>query len=292
MFRKIVVLAHGPDPSQPAVQRAVLSSSSLTEIVLLDVAHEPLLDGYMGNKAIYEKLRARVVAERQEDLDSLAAKLRDRGLDVSCKAVWDYPLEEAVARQVRDAGADLFIFAPQDPHGGFLSSEWRVVTTCPSPVLVVRTPAAQQYRHIVAAVDPFREHGKPASLDLAILERARELQADTRATLSALHCFTPLEYFGADLAAPVSHVSGADARREEVGKLLERSGLSASYARLEIGRPHDVLARLAKAGEADVIVMGALARGAVKQWLIGSSAERVLREGLADVLAIKPAARH
>jgi nucleotide-binding universal stress UspA family protein len=44
---------------------------------------------------------------------------------------------------------------------------------------------------------------------------------------------------------------------------------------------------MAEAGEADLIVMGALARGRFEEWLTGSTAERVLNAGGADVLAVK-----
>ena len=46
---------------------------------------------------------------------------------------------------------------------------------------------------------------------------------------------------------------------------------------------------MAERGEADLIVMGALARGRFEEWLIGSTAERVLIGSVADVLAVKPA---
>jgi nucleotide-binding universal stress UspA family protein len=35
--------------------------------------------------------------------------------------------------------------------------------------------------------------------------------------------------------------------------------------------------------------MGALARGRIEEWLIGSTAERVLVGSVADVLTVKPA---
>jgi universal stress protein E len=272
------------------VQRAALLCGRLTELVLVDIVHEPMLDGYMGNARIYEPLRARVVAERKERIEGLARILRERGLDVSCNAVWDHPLDEAVARRIREAEADLLVFAHKDPKSGFLHSEWRLVTTCPVPVLVVSKQPKGKYRSIVAAVDPFRAHAKPATLDLAILAQARALQAQTGATLSAVHCFTPLEYFGVDLKDPTSGVREADRRREELQRLLTDAELDPSFARLETGSPHDVLTLMAGRGEVDVIVMGALARGALKQWIIGSSAERVLHAAAADVLAIKPGA--
>jgi universal stress protein E len=289
MFRKILVLVRGRDPAQPALQRAALCASSNTELVLLDVVHEPLLDGYLGNTEIYEPLRARVVAERSEYVQELVAALLARGLEVTGKAVWDHPLDEAVAKEVRARGADLVVIARPGPGvGGLSHSDWRLISTCPAPVLVVRGSAEHKYRHIVAAVDPFHTHAKPAKLDLAILDQARELQAQTGATLRAIHCFAPFEYFGANLPMSANQTSGEDVRRAELENILRKSDLQAAAARLETGATHEVIKRLAEDGEADVVVMGALARGRIKDWLIGSTAERVLHDARVDVLAVKP----
>jgi universal stress protein E len=289
MLNKILVVVRGSDPQQSAVQRAVLCAAKKTQLALLDIVHEPMLDGYLGNTAIYEPLRARVVAERRERVEALAKMLAVGGRDVSAKAVWDHPLDEAVAKHARDERADLVVIAPDAPEHGLSHSDWRVVSTCPVPVLVVRAAAKAKYAHVVAAVDPFHAHAKPADLDAAILANARDLALHSGATLLAVHCFTPVEFLGADAPSPRSADAGVEARRAALEQLVEKAGLPKSAARLETGAPpHVALQRLAESGEADLIVLGALARGRLKDWLIGSTAERVLHRGGADVLAVKP----
>ena len=85
-----------------------------------------MLDSYMGNSAIYEPLRTRVVAERAEQVQQLVAALHERGLDVEGKAVWDHPLDEAVAREVHAQNADLVIIAPgrKAPGSPTTSGAW------------------------------------------------------------------------------------------------------------------------------------------------------------------------
>jgi universal stress protein E len=55
------------------------------------------------------------------------------------------------------------------------------------------------------------------------------------------------------------------------------------------GAPDEVLGKMVERGEADVVVMGAFARGRFKDWLVGSTAERVLHRLRVDVLAINSA---
>ncbi len=289
MFEKILVVARGAGSDQPALRRALLCAGPRAELVILDVVHEPMLDSYLGNKVIYEPLRARVVAERRTAIEALAAGISTPGVKAVGKAVWDYPLDEAVARHASENGADLVVIAPAVEPSGLTPSDWRLVTRCPVPVLVVRGAGTTQYRHVVAAVDPFHVHAKPAELDLSILAAAREFEQRAGATLAAVHCYLRPEYFSGEPTTGRSHDMAA-ARREALEQLVEKSGLPKSVARLATGAPTDtLLRRMAESGEADLIVMGALARGRFEEIFIGSTAERVLHGAAADILAVKPA---
>jgi universal stress protein E len=80
-----------------------------------------------------------------------------------------------------------------------------------------------------------------------------------------------------------------DARLEAVRALCGEEGVPAEAARLVAGAPHTVLADMQQRGEADLVVMGALARGRVAELVLGNTAERVLHYGSGDVLVVTPA---
>jgi nucleotide-binding universal stress UspA family protein len=100
-------------------------------------------------------------------------------------------------------------------------------------------------------------------------------------------CYTSPEFFGGELAGAAHVETGV--RREALERLVARAGLPKSAARLAGGAaPYTLLRQMAERGEADLIVMGALARGRLGESLIGSTAERVLIGSVADVLTVKP----
>lgn len=286
MFKNILIVARGADPDQPAVQRALLCASQGARLVVLDLVHEPVLDGYLGNTVIYEPLRARVVAERRGAIEALASALTRRGFEASGEAVWEHPLDEAVAKHAREERSDLVVLAPEMRAQGLTPTEWRLVTSCAAPVLVASAPGKKAYRKIVAAVDPFHLHAKPAELDRSILDYARRLADGRAAELAVVHCYTPPEHLGGELGAAAREEGRI--RREALEKVVSDAGLPRSAARLAGGgAPHTLLRQMAERGEADLIVMGALARGRFEEWFIGSTAERVLSGPAADVLAVK-----
>jgi universal stress protein E len=294
MFSRILVLADGDDPRQPALRRAVECVADGGEIVILGVVYEPMLEGYLGNTQIYEPLRQRVLGERRENVAALARAVESEGVHASSKAVWAHPMHAAVAAEVTASGIDLVVAAPANLHqgggargAGLTHGDWQVVTGARAPLLIVKSDGRTPYRSIVAAVDPFHAHAKPAALDGEILRVAKELRRRTQATLGALYCYWPLEYFGADLAhMPAADPSVMDARVEAVRALCVEASVEPQAARLVAGVPHAVLTKLQQRGEADLIVMGALARGRIAELVLGHTAERVLHYGNGDVLLV------
>jgi universal stress protein E len=297
MFKKVLVLTDGDDPRQPALRRALECVADGGEIEIFSIVYEPMLEGYLGNTEIYEPLRRRALDDRRERAASLARAVESEGVRGSSKAVWSHPMHAAVAAEVDASRADLVVAAPANLHqgggargGGLTHSDWQVVTSSRAPLLVVKSDGRTPYRSVVAAVDPFHTHAKPAALDRDVLRFAKEVQRRTRASLAALHCYFPVEYFGADLTrvAP-SDPRLVDARLEAVRALCAEAGIPEEAARLVAGAPHDVLAKMQQRGEADLVVMGALARGRFAEVVVGNTAERVLHHGNGDVLVVTPA---
>lgn len=246
MFDKILVLTDGDDPRQPALRRALECVADGGEIEILAVVYEPMLEGYLGNKQIYEPLRRRVLDERRERAEVLARAIESEGVRGSSKAVWSHPMHAAVAAEVDARSIDLVVAAPANLHqgggsnaGGLSHSDWQVVTSARAPLLIVKSDGRTPYRSIVAAVDPFHAHAKPAALDREILRLAKALRQRTRAKLAALHCYFPVEYFGADLThmAP-SDPRLVDARLEAVRALCAEADVGQEAAKLVAGAPH------------------------------------------------------
>jgi nucleotide-binding universal stress UspA family protein len=296
MFRKILVLADGDDPNQPALRRALQCVDEAGEIEMFSAVYEPLLEGYLGNKEIYEPLRSRAVRDRRERMAALARAAESWGVKADGNAVWAHPLSRAVADEVAAKGCKLvvvrpaaFLGAPAAAVSGLSHSVWQLVSASPVPTLVVKSDGQAPYRHIVAAVDPFHAHAKPAALDAQILRVAKALQSQSGGTLTVLHCYAPLSYFGTDLGPlpPAQEAALTAAREDAMRALCAEAGVPPTAIRLVAGAPHTVLESFQKSGVADLIVMGALARGRFAELLIGSTAERVLHHGHGDVLVVQ-----
>ena len=158
--------------------------------------------------------------------------------------------------------ADLVIAEPLEGRAGALSQgDWRLISSCPVPLLLVRSEAATDYKHIVAAVDPFHTHGKPAELDEEIIHAAQALTGATQADVQVVHCFVPLTSVAPCADAAWLPIDDAERsletyREDSLQELVTTTGLDSTAVRLIKGKPDKILLSMVESGEADLLGHG------------------------------------
>lgn len=294
-FRKILFIPTADNLEQAGASRLLQLVAPHSQVEVFEPVYDPHLATLpAGDIVKFEAVRDEVVGARLRRAEALAESLRDQDIHASSAATWDYPLYECVVRRVLETGADLVITEPLAGRAGALSNnDWRLISTCPATVLLVNTDGRKRYENIAAAVDPFHAHSKPVELDAEILDQATAVKTLTGATLSVVHCFLPLTSVTGGLAPEHLPIDDAEAelerfRRDKLGELVTGAGLDPSITKLVRGRPAEKLLELAASGDADLIVMGALSRGRLRDLILGSTAERLLNQIHADILVVKP----
>ena len=250
-MNKILVILDSQPSNEAVVARLIELADESTAVELLTIVHEPNLDGYLGNSEIYEPLRKRLIDEEGAKAAGIAQRLKDRGIDVVSKAIWDWPRGDAIRRESLAFGADCVILSfGLDPDRHIGSRDWRFLADCPSPILVVNGPAESAYARILAAVDPIHAHAKPADLDVAIVQAAQTVSRQSGANLEMAHCFVPLARYAAsaegDDRVPLNDAERAleSSRQQALNRLAGEVGLDAGETRLIEGDPVDSLKRL------------------------------------------------
>ena len=81
--------------------------------------------------------------------------------------------------------------------------------------------------------------------------------------------------------------STAEKQLQELQERCAREGVAATICILE-GVPNTEILRCAEEQKADLIVMGSQGHSTVSRFLIGSTAERVVRRSHLTVLCVKP----
>ena len=288
---------------QPAVRRAAwLAKSSGAELELLVCYYNEYLSGdRLFDSPSLEKARDEVIESHEKYLETLAEPLRADGIVVKSSAVWDHPLYEGIVRRVAESGADLVV---KDTHHHsavtralLTNTDWNLIRTCPVPLWLVKPQDLADKPVFVAAIDPLHQHDKPAALDDEILHISRSLASKVGGELHAFHSYDPriaVATATANAYIPVSLPFDEIERQmheDHQKRFREITGfhkVEDDHAHLVAGLTHEELPLIAEKLEADVVVMGAVARNRWKRLFIGATAERTHEHLPCDLLIIKP----
>jgi universal stress protein E len=256
---------------------------------------QPVSDVPMGStKLIIES----AIRQREERLAAIAAKAGLSG-DVQCVVRWDYPLHEAILREVDRRKPDLLI-AESHRRGRFArlvlaNTDWQLIRDCPCPLWFVRSTDLPAQPKWLVAVDP--RHAKPAKLDDRLVGTAVWASKKLGGTVSLVHAYeSPLSGGAGMLMEPIRLPISAERGRKfietttrSVHALARAHGLSAADCIVREGDATDVIAEEAARWRADVLVMGAVSRSLLARPVIGATAERVIDHVDCDVFIVKPA---
>jgi universal stress protein E len=300
-IKQILVIVDPTVSKHPAVAKAALLAEKFSARIELFVC---------DTRSTREMRLAAHVRARPGDpflvnvkalLETLAAPLRSRGIDVTTECAHADALHVGLIDRTRHTNADLVI---KDTHHHSLAqrtfltnTDWQLIRGCPVPLLLTKNTKWATVPRIFAAVDPGHVNDKPEILDHWIVEHAALFAQRLEGELHVVHVYLPMAIIGAatvgypPLATAVTPedlaVEEAN-RRKLVDSLLSEYHLGAERIHLELGGPAQALPRATESLHADVLTMGAIARSGLKRIFIGSTAEDVLERLPCDALIVKP----
>jgi universal stress protein E len=301
--KKILAVVDPTVAEQPAAMRAAwLAKNFGAELDLLVCYYNEYLSGdRLFDSPSLEKARDEVIENHEKHLETLAEPLRAEGIVVKTSAIWDHPLYEGIVRHSIESGADLVV---KDTHHHsavtralLTNTDWNLIRTCPMPLWLVKPHELSSAPVFIAAIDPMHQHDKPAALDDEILHVSKLFASKVNGDVHAFHAYDPriaVATATANAYIPVSlpfdeiEQQMHEDHEKRFTEITEFHEIDADHAHLAAGLTHEELPMIADKLEADVVVMGAVARNRWKRLFIGATAERTLEDLPCDLLIIKP----
>ena len=238
--------------------------------------------------AFVTRRRAAIAARCLRSLERLARDQALRGVRVSCASSWDYPAHEAIVRRALARRADLVIAAtrPHVPAARLVlrNTDWELIRHCPAPLLLVKSVRDYRRPVILAAVDPFHAHARPADLDARLLAAGKSCAQLLHGSLHVFHTYLPLVNVAMvpintapmlTITPEVEDAHGAQIIRT-IDRLAASAGVPRARCHVHMGEVVGELTAATRNTGASLVVMGAVSRSALKRLFIGNAAERVL----------------
>lgn len=232
-------------------------------------------------------------------LEELARPLRDSGLEVATAAVFSDSFNASLAHQLQGRNTRFVI---KDVVASTLSrqaelthTDWQLARACPVPLLLSKSKLWSEQPLICAAIDPWHEDDRFESSDGLIMAQGAMLAERVRGQLHVLHAYIPPTFV---IASPgpaeraIELAQGlmsapANARLRELRSFTFGYQLPVAQVHLLIGPAREALSGYTAQLGADVVVMGAVSRAALRREVIGGTAEGLLKRIGCDVLVVK-----
>ena len=307
MYAKILVPLDGSETSEQALPYAQPLAESLSLPVTLLYAVEPehiTIPQSLNPSMHRQELAAHRVQHAREYLESQAAGLRGAGLRVDAAT----PVDEPAAAIVAEAERNPATLIAMSSHGRSGLARWwmgsvtdKVLHLTANPMLILRARTGQtaappqRFERLTVPVDG-SELAEEILPHVVYLSRAMGLTIDlARANPSAEEYYRSMSIGPAEAIRSVpsydEYIAIVDGEAEsylsELKARLTAQGAAAVATRLLHGKAADSIADLAAATDNNLVAMTTHGRSGVGRLVLGSVAERVVRQSGDPVLLVR-----
>jgi nucleotide-binding universal stress UspA family protein len=294
-FKSILVDIDAMAPVHPELDRAAnLARRSGARLSIVDVLTLPS----RARQYLPVDVEEEIVARRREALTRVAGGVT--GVHVESKLLAGRPAT-ALVEEVLGSGHDLVVRSrardlAAPPGDRFGPVDIELLQGCPCPILLVGTESTATAPRILAAVNASTESDVADTLNTGLVELAMRMTELEGGSLTLLHAWVPFsEMMVRRVASEEAFAAYLESARQRATEDFSRltssvAGGLAANVRTEVrrGEPEDVIPEFVVAEGIDLVVMGTMARRGLARWLIGNTAERVLRRLPCSVLTVRP----
>ncbi|MEM7708846.1 MAG: universal stress protein [Pseudomonadota bacterium] len=283
------------DTSFSALRGAALAKNFGANLTLVSVVYESGLgtgvDFELFHQVRGDGDRIEILKAARENLEKLAQTLDLPSDRVTVDSLWARPFEDGVREAIGSYKADLVCMAPRDDRSRKLSrAEWHLIHGSSVPILLVKGSTWADPAVIASSLDPTAVDRGETGIDHQILGWASQF-ADACGGLEIYHAMHQVP--GAIGIAEDPEVYMAElekSRRALIEELLPDDLSKAPVIHCAAVDPDRGILNFCRERPVDLMVMGVFARSRLKDFLIGSTARKLLPTLSCDVLAV-PAGR-
>ncbi|MFT7681581.1 MAG: universal stress protein E [Moritella dasanensis] len=312
-FKNIICVVTLDPSSSATLERAVvLANNNQAQLTVVEVIEKiPANINIPASILSPDKIEATIVTEHLKELTALVARWRD-DIDIKIKVLVGTPFLEVIYEVLRN-DYDLVIKAAESDtrlKSVVGSNDMHLLRKCPCLVWLIKSESPKSYRRILAAIDvdeqvPAEELEAKRLLTHKVLDMASSLAMSEFAELHIVHAWEALGE--RELRSGFLTVSEQELRAY-IEKVKEQHSLSLNKVMEEVvsklgrntfeylnpqshllkGQAHKEIPALADKIDADIVVMGTVARSGISGFFMGNTAEIILNRIGCSVLAVKP----
>ena len=297
-YQKILVVIDPKTDNQKALKRAIelaeKTNASITALLTIyDFSYEmtTILSGEER-----ETMRQSLIKDRQLWLTDIIEQLNNKQLVIKQEIFWHNRPFEQIIEHVLDDDFDIVIKGTHE-HDKlksviFTPTDWHLLRKCPCPVLLVKDHDWPKNGNIVASLNIGSEEPEHQSLNEKITTESICLGEMLSANVHLVNSYpgTPVNI---TIEIPEFDANEYNqAMLKHHAKLMKKHAkkyhVATEHTHVYEGLPEDVIEKVAKDLDAELVVLGTVGRTGLSAALIGNTAEHVIDKLNCDLLALKP----
>ncbi|MFT6916805.1 MAG: universal stress protein E [Motiliproteus sp.] len=299
-INKILLLLDKQPPSSALLDKLVLLAKKFgARLELFECCYSrSLVSSYLFDPQGAVHARQGYLHGEEKRLQAVADRLEKAGVETCIDVAWEADAQQGILRKIERYAPDLVVKNCGCPHRLsdylFGNLDWQLLRHCSMPLLLLRSRPWRTSPVVVTALDPLQQKPRPRHLDDTVLRWGESLVEHLGGVLHLFSAYQALPasvIFDDTLMLDYETLSTRLARREKqaVDALITGHGLqlAAPQVHLAPGEVHKELPRYAKAVDADILVLGGMARDTFQRLFVGSTTEQVLDHIDADVLVVR-----
>ena len=294
--KRILAVVDAERDNQPALSRAYeLASKTGASVTAMMVAYDLSYD--MTTMLSPDEREAMRDAVTKEHAKWLATHLQEQGFtETDIVVEWNNRSYESIIYYTLNNQIDLVVKATKK-HDDlasviFTPTDWHLMRKCPRPVLLVKEHGWPEGGEIIAAVNVGSEDDEHAALNDKLTVIANDYASLLKGSVNLVNSYpsTPLNIAieVPEFDPDTYHDAVKNHHLKEMRSHALKYGIPEDKCVVREGLPEKVIPQVAKALDAELVVIGTVGRVGISAALIGNTAEHVIDELNCDVLAIKP----
>ena len=294
--KRILAVVDAERDNQPALSRAYeLASKTGASVTAMMVVYDLSYD--MTTMLSPDEREAMRDAVTKEHAKWLATHLQEQGFtETDIVVEWNNRSYESIIYYTLNNQIDLVVKATKK-HDDlasviFTPTDWHLMRKCPRPVLLVKEHGWPEGGEIIAAVNVGSEDDEHAALNDKLTVIANDYASLLKGSVNLVNSYpsTPLNIAieVPEFDPDTYHDAVKNHHLKEMRSHALKYGIPEDKCVVREGLPEKVIPQVAKALDAELVVIGTVGCVGISAALISNTAEHVIDELNCDVLAIKP----
>lgn len=242
-----------------------------------------------------EAMRQAVIKDKEAWLATLTVQYQN--VTINHHVEWHNRPYEAIIKETLKNNYDLVVKGTHQ-HDTlksviFTPTDWHLIRKCATPLLLVKDHQWPVGGAVLAAVNASTDDEQHSALNHIIATQAKQICELAQGNLHLVNAF-PATPINIAIEMPEFNPSQYNQTVKQhhldaTNKLADQYQIEPANRHVEEGLPEDVIPRLSKKLNCELVVMGTVGRTGLSAALVGNTAEHVIDRLDCDLLALKPA---